>query len=368
MRAVAGQWALEVAANGVDLGLDTSNVESISIINNIHQHLPSFYVTFKDISGRALEDIIGDGSEISVSMGVDDNLYNGKFRAMGMPNIALGGSYNMISLKAAFDRIGWMKKIVDRNYKGNSSDVISKIAKEAGLTADVHTTNDMMNWLPNRTTLVQYARHVAERSFSSETSAMLLATTDTGKVRFRDLDSIIGESSKLLFSDFDSKAIPILNYSVTPKSEVANAAQGYGSTSIGMNEDGSIFEGNKIQMTMMSAANSISSIFQEAIGATGSRVNFMPPLSGNTHENWYKALHQNSRIKSSYAFDVQMITNRVTGLELLDTVDVDPKNYATGGVAKSLSGKYIVTAIVKTIMKNRYFEKIVVTSQGPGGV
>ena len=368
MKGVQGQWGLEVIANGRDLNLDDSLLANFQIISNIHQHLPSVSFTFKDINGEGLDNLMVDGDQLNISIGLPGDMYNGmQFRVMGMPTIRPGGSMSNIMVQGVLDKIGWMKKVVDKAYTGNSSNVISQIAGEAGLRADTDGTNDSMIWLPNRTTLVQYARHVAERSFSSATSAMILATTDTGKVRFKDLDKLISGGVSQQFSS-NGKGLPILDYVATPKSQVANAAQGYGATSVGMNEDGSIFEGNKIQMTMMSAANSISSSFQSAIGDMGARINAMSPLSGNTHMNWFKALHQNPRIKASYAFDIALLTNIPTRLELLDTVDFNPINYGNGKEAKALVGKYIVTAITKTIVQNRFFEKVVITAQGAGGI
>lgn len=367
MKGVAGQWALEVKLNGRDLGLDPSLLSSISLISNIHQHLPSVKLQFKDTTGRELDSLAGDGSKLDVSIGIPGNIFTSNFRTLGSPNAEVGGSTNGIGYSGVLDKIGWMKKVVNKAYKGTAADVISMIAREAGLQVDVDSTQDMMNWLPNETTLVQYARHVAARSFASESSAMLLATTLDGVVRFKDLNNIIASASKAIFSQ-TGDGFPILALSATPKNAAANAAQGYGSTSMGVNEDGTVFEMGKVALKMMSSANPISSFMQGAIGELGTRINNFVPLSGNTHKNWYKALHQNPRIKSSYAFDVNILTDTPTSLQLLDTADLKPTNFPTLEQAAALSGKYIVTALTKTIMNGRYFEKIVLTSQAPGGV
>jgi len=367
MKGVAGQWALEVKLDGRDLGLDPSLLNNIAVISNIHQHLPSVSFNFKDTTGKELDRLVGDGAQIDISIGIPNNVFSGTFRTSGQPSTDHGGSMNMIGYSGFLDKIGWMKKVVDRAYPGSSSSVISQIAKQAGLKVDVDPTNDVMNWLPNETTLVQYARHVTERAFSSDSSAMILATTLSGTVRYKDLNNLISAGAKAVFSQ-TGRGFPILGISAKSKSNVANAAQGYGTTSMGVKEDGSIFEGNKVSLKMLSGSNPISSFMQGAIGSLGTRINNFVPLSGNTHDNWFKAMHQNPRIKSSYAFDVSILTDVPTGLELLDTADLHPLNMPSKEEAKALSGKYIVTAITKTIVNNRFFEKLVLTSQAAGGV
>ena len=364
MRGVAGQWGLEIIVNGTNIDADPTNC-NFTIIQNIHQNLPSFSISYKDSTGKLIDNPPGDGASVIITCGVPEKMYAPvKFVCMGSPSIA----GNTIKFQGVLDKISWTKKIVDKSFEGSTSSVISQIASEAGLIPDVDSTNDSMVWLPNRTALVQYARHLMARSFSSEASAMIMAVTDTGKLKYKDINTIAGSSGNILFSYIQGEGIPILAYSTESKSAASNASQGYGTTSIGVNEDGSIFEMGKIALKMLSSSSPVSSIFQSAIGELGARITNFAPLSGNTHEKWNQALHANPRVKATYAFDLSIISNIPAKAELLDAVTVKPMNHSTGEEAKALSGKYIVTAITKTIMQNRFIEKSVVTSQAPGGV
>lgn len=370
MKGLMGSWALEVLADGRDLNLDPSKLTHFYLISNINQALPSLSVGFKDNTGKELDNLIGDGVPITVSIGnPSHHVYNGlQFVASGTPKVNPMGSVNMITFNGVLNKTKWLRKVVDKHYDGSAANVIAQLASEAGLIPDVDSSMDAMTWLPNRTSLANYANHVLQRSFSGEASALIMAVTDSGKLRLKDLNGLISGSGGLTLASNPEEGHPVLAYVAVPRSNSNNSSHGYGSTTIGMNPDGSIFEGNEVAVKMMSAATSIGSSIKEAVGSLGTRINALAPLAGNTHEKWYEAIHQNMRIKSTYSFDIELLTNVPSKLELLDTPMFKPLNAATGQEATALAGKYIVTCINKFIQNNRYWEKIVLTSQGQGGI
>lgn len=369
MKGLMGSWALEVIANGRDLNLDPSKLAHMYVISNINQALPSLSIGFKDDTGKELDNLLGDGAPITVSIGNPaHHVYNGlQFQASGTPKVNPNGTANMITFSGVLNKTKWLRKVVDKHYEGTASSVIAQLASEAGLIPDVDSSMDAMTWLPNRTSLANYANHVLQRSFSGEASALIMAVTDSGKLRLKDLNGLIGGGGITLASN-PTQGHPVLNYVAVPRANSNNSSHGYGSTTIGMNPDGSIFEGNEVAVKLMSAATSIGSTIKEAVGSLGTRINALAPLAGNTHEKWYEAIHQNMRIKSTYSFDIELITDVPSKLELLDTPMFKPVNSATGQEATALSGKYIVTCINKFIQNNRYWEKICLTSQGAGGI
>lgn len=365
MRGVKGKWALEVKVNGRDLGLTESNLTSFGLVSNVQQALPSLNVGFKDDTGDALNSLMNDGDKIQVSIGNPGrHIYSGlNFIVSGAPKVTGRGSYNVIEFNGILDNIGWLRKMVDKPYKGTASSVIQQLASEVGLSVDMDDSMDDMTWLPNRLPFVGYANHLLQRSFAGEGDALVMAITDMGKLKLKKLSTLIANNGKLLSSN-PEWGHHILDWVTAPKANSPNASHGYGSTSIGMNPDGSIFEGNDVAVKLMSNATSIMSGIKDTIGSLGMRINALAPLAGNTHEKWYEGIHQNPRVLSTYSFDVETLTDIPAQLELLDTVMFRPVNYANGKEATHISGKYIVTAITKTIMNGRYLEKIVITSQG----
>lgn len=368
MKAVAGSWALEVIAGGKDLLLDTSNLQYIYVISNVQQPLPSVSLGFKDDTGKALQNVLGDGEPLTVSIGNPDfHIYNGlQFLTSGLPKILPTASYSVMEYNGWLNKPKWLRKVVDKHYEGPASSVIAQLASEAGLIPEVDTSQDAQIWLPTRTSLSNYAHHILQRSWIGEADALMMAVMDNAKLKLKGINNITSSSEKLTFSNLPDQGQQILDYKVRPRASSANAAGGYGVTSIGIQPDGQVFEGNDVSVKMMSAATSIGAAIKESVGQLGTRINALSPLAGNTHDKWYEALHQNVRVKSTYAFDIEFLTDIPTKLEVFDTIQFNP--VSAGQEVRALSGKYIVTAINKLIVAGRYLEKLVISAQGPGGV
>lgn len=365
MRGVTGKWGLEVKVNGRDLNLSESTLTSFNLVSNVQQALPSLAVGFKDDTGEFLDNLMSDGMNVTVSVGKPGTqMYSGfNFLISGAPKVSPAGSSNIIEFNAVLNNVGWLRKMVDKPYKGTAAKVIGQLASEVGLQVDIDDSLDDMTWLPNRLPFVGFANHLLQRSFAGDGDALIMAITDMGKLKLKKLSGLIEGGGKVLASN-PADGHHILDWAAAPKANSPNASHGYGSTSMGMNLDGTIFEGNDVAVRLMSNATSIMSGIKDTIGQLGMRVNALAPLAGNTHENWYKGIHQNPRVLSTYSFDVETITDIPSNLEVLDSVFFKPINTANGREATHITGKYIVTAITKTIINGRFFEKIVLTSQG----
>lgn len=371
VRGVIGNFYLDLKVGGEPIEANPTTLTQFQIINTIHQSLPSITIGFKDASGDLTRLFkYGDGTPIDVDVGVaGGHVYRGlKFAMLGTVRGSPTDSSIGLTLSGVLNNIGYLRKIVDKHVEGNSSDVFTKWAQEVGLQVDVDTTNDKMTWLPNRTSVAEYMKHVAERSFSSATSCLITAVTDTGVAKFKDLDKIIQGKAKRTFAHgpdtAGEDAIPIMQYEVASKTHVANSSRGYGATSMTNNMDGSVVELNKIDIRQLANAIPMSKEFTKVIGDLGNRIMQLPTPSGNTHDKWNEAIHNNKRIKSSYAFDIHVLTDTPSQVELLDLVKFRPMNHATRTIINELDGDYIVTAITKTIVKRTYLEKLTLTSQG----
>lgn len=369
-KGVHGQWFLDISIAGTPLVADPSLFSKLEIINNIHQHLPSIYFSYRDPTGDNSEMFkFKDGDAINVSLGTPGvHIYEGmSFAQLGSPR---GDPSNKegVLVQGVLNKPAWLRKIVDTHTEGNSHEVFQKLAGQAGLQAIVDTAMDKMVWLPNRTSLAEYARFVADRAYGGKTSCFITAVTDTGKALFKDIDKIIQSGSKRLLSQFyEPGSVNILSYEVTSKSHITNNSRGYGATSMATRNDGSTIELNKIDIRGFASALPFGDFFSSAIGDLGNRIMQMPTLTGNTHDKWADAIHQNMRIKSMYGFDIAVLTDTPSRLELLDKIEFKPLNRKTGQPVEALVGEYIVTAITKTIHGMRYYEKLTITSQGPNG-
>lgn len=370
---VLGQWYLDLKVGGQQVVANPSTLTQFHIIQTIHQALPSLKVAVKDPTGEMAELYqYGEGTKVTCDVGmVGGHIYRDlKFVMLQPPSGNPSDSSVGMHISAVLDNMGYMRKVVDKHVKGNASDVFNKWLGEIGLKADVDATQDSMTWLPNRTSVFEYLKHTAARSYTGGDSAIISGVTDQGVAKFKDINKIIKSNPKITFSqikDGYEDAIPVLQWNAAPKTAVGNAASGYGATTMSMNEKGETIELNKIDVMQLAEKLQISKGAQDIIGDLGSRVIQLPRLSGNTHEKWNEAVHTNKRIKSTFSFDVHIMVDTPSQAELLDLVHFVPINLATRQPLKALQGDYIVTAITKTIHGKSYFEKLTITSQGPAG-
>lgn len=363
---VSSQWLLDLAVGGETLNANPTTLPEFQIIQNIHQHLPSIKFTYQDASGSTMNlASIADGTPITIgSLGLPEDFYTGlKFVALGMPKMQALANSVAVTVSGVLNNPGYLRSVVDKFYEGNSSDVLSQMVSEIGLIPDVDITNDLMTWLPIQKTVASMARHISAHGWASAASCMLTAVTDGGVFRYKNLENIISGGSQKTFSSFGD-GIQILDWSADPKTAFANAVSGYGATSVRNMPDGTLQELKDVSVTLLSQFLPMATDIMDTLSDFGARINFLPLDTGNVHEKWLDAKHQNTRIASTFAFDVNVLIDQPSHVNLLDLVSFSPVDPVTGQPATNIVGDYIVTAINKSIKGQRYYEKLTFTSNG----
>lgn len=367
MQGVEGQWSGGMIIGGYEIPLNPSVLTSFNLFNSIHQSLPSLDVTFKDDGAHIINSLgIGDGTPVSITLGDGKNGDTGSmsFKVVGDPQSKPGYSTEIVSFSAVLDHLPYMRKIISGSTKGTSGDAIAMAASQAGLKTEIDSTNDSMVWLPNNKPLAAFVRHVAERGWASATSCMLTGVTDGSLLRYKDLDKIISGGASV---EYGVNGIPVLQHVITSKSHVQNNIAGYGSTSTTLMGDGSFKELAKIGMRMIGNRAAAGAEMSASLGSLGGRIETRPLDAGNTHDKWAEAQHQNRRIKSNFAFDVNILIDVLTDeSKILNGSDLMLYSKATGGILTSVTGSYIITSKVRSLMNNRYFEKLTLTAQSGG--
>jgi len=197
MQGVEGQWNGQLTANGREIPLHFKSLTQLTVFNTIHQHLPSLKVGFKDdaaqfVAGQGL----GDGAQVALVLGDGGSGEVGTLNFSVLGDVRITGTHSAehVEFSAVLDNLPWMRQIVQGATDGTSADAISKVASQAGLKPETHATNDRMIWLPTNKPLASFAHHVMERGWASATSCMMLSVSDSGKLRYFDVDRV-GQSS-----------------------------------------------------------------------------------------------------------------------------------------------------------------------------
>lgn len=359
---VAGQWMGNLAIGGQEMSMSPTNMPMLQVFNNIHQYLPSLKLQIKDNSTLLLEKIgLADGTKISLQLG------DGKstamtpemtFKVVGDPEAADTPMGEIFTISAVLDNVEWLRKVATGAFKGTSSNVVGELAKQAGLKFDGDSASDSMTWLTNNKTLAGMAHHVKERAWASSTSGFMLGVRDNATAVMKNVDTFMGNAGTL----FGVNGIPVIEKKIASKGAVNNNYVGYGATSIELNPKNSFMEFNKVATTLLNGRNSISSLMQQSVGDLGGRI--MPQIlnSGNVHEKFYEALHQNKRVLSTYSRDVELLVDVMSGVNILDSASLNLQSNSYF-MLNSLRGSYVVSSLNRVIQNNRYLEKLTVTSQ-----
>lgn len=367
MSGVYGQWYLDISIDGTPIVANPTTIPYINIINNMHQNLPVLDFAFKDSSGITDTLVLKDGTPIVVSIGVPGaHVYEGlSFRMMGSPKGNPTDSSTGLAMKAVLDNASYMRKVMDKHVEGTSTNLANEIANMAGLKFVGDSASDKMTWLPNRLPLASSLKKHAEKAWASDKSAFMIGVDDSQTLYYKDLDKLAAAPAGKVFSQNPDEGHYFSFWHFDAKDHLYNNVKGYGSTSIGMKEDGVIEELSKIDMRSLGGGVG-GGFMKDLIGGLGGRVEHLGIQSGNVHKNWNKAIHQNSRIKSMFSCDLIIITDIPSQVKLFDKVKAIPYDSATAAPRQSLVGDYIVTAFTRTIHKNQYYEKITLTTNTGG--
>jgi hypothetical protein len=365
MHGIKNQYNCQLRIGGTEVAATPSNILALEIIENFNQNLPTLSLKIQDDSGTLVgATASGDGTPIDLVLG-DGGKFGDQgstWRIQGSPQIEHGRGCYIITINALLDAISYSRKIASGLYEGNSSQVLSKIAGESGLSFDGSSTNDNQVWLPNNRSLANFVRHVVNHAYASSQSVFVSAVAESKTLKMKDLSTLT--SGGLTFG-LDS-SIPILTYNITSLGAIANHNRAAGSTSFGYDQEGKPIELNKIASTLMGNGLNVSSFTQGALGNIGGRLDRIIRDSGNTHKNYGQARHQNTRLRAQYNCDLHILTDVFTGVDILTPVTAYPQNLASksNGLNQSYCGNYIVSAKTRTLVGTQYMEKLTFTSQG----
>lgn len=362
MPSLQDAWEIDLTIGGEPFSASPSTVPQCNIITTVHQNLPSLQLTIHDADGKFTDTLAGgDGTTLDLALGDGrGGIESATWSIQGEPQIEHGRNYYKTSVNCVLDKVGYMRRIVSGLNEGSSSEAIKKVAEEVGLKFDGDSSSDKQVWLPNNKTIAGFVKHLAGHAYKNEGSAFVHGITEGGTLKFKDLSGLLGGGTRVGVG-----GIPMLTYSVLSKGAIGNHNRAAGSTTAVFKPDGVLDELNKIPALKFSNNMSFGSATQAAIGALGGKLDHAIRDAGNTHENFIKARHQNSRIRSTFTLDLHGLFDLYTGLNLLDPAEVVPLSITEGeAINTKFAGNYIVTAKTRSLTNAQYNERITFTTQG----
>lgn len=364
MHGVTGQWNASLSINGQDFPINPTTVPNLMWHENVHQYLPTLNLTIADVTGDfATAAAAGDGVPIDLILGDGaTNQSSATFNIQGAPKITPGNGYNLLHINAVLDKMSYLRGIIQGFHNGTSASVISSIAAQHGLQAEVDQTADSQVWLPNNKTIASFLRGVTNHGFVNEGSCMVTAVMSTGKLLYKNVMQAADSNVH-----FGQDGFNILDWNSTSKGMITNNVRGYGSTTVGYKQDGTLLELGKITFDLFSNFLSAAGVNIDSIGGLGTRIEPMVRPSGNTHDKYIEAAHQNQRQRALFSADLNILTDHVTPMDLLTKASAIPVNMLGSVPNDVVAGTYLVTSRTRSLLRNKYVEKIVLTGQSLSG-
>lgn len=361
---VSGKWTAGLAIDGQPILVSPDVVKKIVVRSSVHRKLPSVAIDILDYDYDLTKRVgVRDGQRIDVHLGDGTGKgYNGVFRIVGDPHTKDMQQGVYISIHGMLDALPWVRQVSTKHFKGTSAGLMALLGTQAGLAVEADPTSDFMTWLPNRKPLVRYAHHMALRGYAGATSCMVLGVTETGVLRYKNVERIMrsAHGGPIL----GVGGLPILEWTAASKGATYNQSAAYGSTLMKHTLDGVISMLSSVDVAQFSGSFGFSNIMAAAAGALGTRVENTPIDSGNTHKMYYDAKNQNRRIKATYSNDIHILLRDFTGYTILDGAPFRPLDKLTGGVLDRYAGDFIVTSKVMAYQGDAYSEILTLTNQG----
>ena len=333
----------ELYINGVNFLEKGALILECKVEEYVPYYLPLAELTLNIINPSLIPNIY-DGAEVLIKFKVENS--ESKLLKFRIMTAKVNTSINSIIVKIScyFD----VSKINFSTFYSNevtSSQIAEYIASTGNMESDISKTNDKQSWICYGKTLFDFLLDTSYNSWTNETSCIVTCFSNN-KLKFLNISDQIQKKAKVRFIDnyenlkekdqtvYDSLVIKF-------DSGVVNQIAGYGISGNNFNVSSGKVDDITCNFKFKSVTDK-TNLNSDLVKVQ--RSESMPVNCGNTHSNYYKAELQNLRIKSLYSVKIEISTEFLVDLELLDPVEVNVTN-VNNDINRQYSGKYLVERI-----------------------
>jgi hypothetical protein len=337
------QTSFDIYFEDVDIQSSGAKVSKILIDEYIPYGVPLMELAL-EIHNDALLSYMYDGVKISLRFKVENN-QSDLFVFRLMTCDIQEGSKNFIAVIGAYLDISAINHSVSYSQNSTSSQVASYIAKVGNFKSDISQTNDKQVWICYGKTLYDFLFDMSYNAWINSSSC-IVSCFNNNKLKYKNISDQILKEAKIRFVptpeniknkndvSYDSARIKI-------NSGVQNQVSGYGIVGNNFNILTGVIETTPFKIPLIKTTDK-TNLNKDLVKIQ--RSESLPVDSGNTHPNYYSAKLQNLRIKTLYSVSVEVSTQFLINLELLDTVELVMAD-SKGQPRKQYSGKYIIERV-----------------------
>jgi hypothetical protein len=329
---------VDIKIDGGDVPTSANFFSGLLLVENAATLFPTAEFYLGDSSGfLSREKALTEANSIVVTVGKSPKDVRTVTRQYRLFKPVSKDQANNPSIKAIciYDAPKFISESTHKSYRGLSSEVLRQIANDCRLgysgpeEFNGKTPKDRQLWMSVSKNLASFVKDVAKHGFIDNHSAMAVALTSLGELRYRNVMDVIEtpiDSIKHSFlhnvptSSFDKDRIYYQVRQVRDRSNAGlmNNWQNYGSTLIVPSLTGVNKRLEKVDVLTTAGFLPINDQVSKTIGRA--KVDYGLLDCGNTHANYSQALYQNLRQLGLFSESLSILTYDVTDVQLFDVV------------------------------------------------
>lgn len=355
------QLEVGIYINGKELLLKGVNfMQSLWIRADAKWKLPLMVLRFVDMCDAVSKVGLQDGSTVVVAFNGVVSLER-KFLVHSWKRSPAGDGF-AYNLSCYWSAPKWWTATTNSNIRGTSHDVIKQIAHTCKLEfSSLSTqTSDSMLWSGANRAYNEYARDIARHGYVDDKSQMVLGVDTEGVLKYMNINAIPKPTVRLGYVA-QATSGPFVQITDFTPSNIAgnnNAIAGYQHDRHSQSlEDEKVHK--KVTLDPDCKKPLINKKVRDEVGRGG--VSYSPIDFGNTHENYERALYQNTRYNLLNNLAAEVLIGFQTDMDLFDNfIYVPPAQLKSDAYA----GEYTISGKIIYIAGSSYNEKLITVKNG----
>lgn len=324
--------------DGVEISKAPNAINTILLSEGNGMAVPAIKILLNDVTSQFnSERTFSDGNIIELTIAKSPNDAQSSPRKYRIFSTHYSNAYTgpLITIVGIINAPKYIAAAKIEAFKGNSSDVLSKVAGDSGLQYEGpqkfngKVPKDQQTWLNVCKNRAMFVLETTRRGWIDEHSCMAAIVSSYGKLIYRNLTDVINEKpDKVKFAflyncapSTEEKAKKVYTVRETADRSSSGFAahwQNYGSKRV-INKLSGTFD--KVEQLQVQTPGSYLALNSEVKSdVQKARFDYAPIDCGNTHDKFEHAVYQNIKLLALFSEKISILVDQVTDVQLFDPV------------------------------------------------
>jgi len=368
---VQDRYSIDLSINNIQVDFSKTVLEEVLIIESIWQSLPVVEITIINDGELVEVNPLLDGSQIDLILNIFNTGGNEELRmetVLWTHTIEPYSEGFRINMKCILSAPDFLEGRIE-SVNGSSFDVFSTMADRSRMTLIADPSIDQQVWLRAGIRGNVWLNDVINRSWASPESAFIYAVTRDRELLRYNLSERAARNPVWTFQpqrELNEVEIPdetiLYKYPrFNSQSGLLNSFFGYGRSLSNFNLETGELDVNSPK-SFVKRTNFMNLNEDREVSQRHDSLGYNNAL--NVHENYFNAYTQNMRLKSFYSSSVELLSEYVRPVRLLDRVTLQLYNESNRQTQDVYAGDYFVKNITTMLDPNKVTRRFTLTREG----